>query len=80
MCIRLATCAQCGHGFADVLKFRNSVLGRVAHLICRACLNHWIELEPLETLLRYPPDSAARKAPGKDDSQSFASLVFRSSN
>ncbi len=80
MCIRPATCAQCGHGFADLLKFRNSAWGRVAHLVCRACFNHWIEPEPLETRLLYHPDSAARPAPGKNDSQSFTRLVFRSSN
>jgi len=80
MCIRQAVCARCGHQFADVLKFRNSTWGRVAHLVCRECFCQWTEPEPLETQLPYSPDAAARPALEKNDSQSFASLVFRSSN
>ncbi len=78
--MRLAECAHCGHAFADLLRFGTSTSGRVAHLVCRECFSQWIEPEPLETHLLYPPDSAALPAPEKRDSQSVASLVFRSSS
>lgn len=80
MCIRLAACARCGHRSADLLKFRNSTSGRVAHLVCRECFSQWIEPEPLEPPLLYPPDCGALPAPEKSDAQSLASLIFRSSN
>ena len=57
MCIRQAACAHCGHGSADLLRFRNSTSGRVVHLVCRECFSQWIEPEPFDPPLLYPPDS-----------------------